>query len=137
MRAPCLSACMLCGLLLILPGCRGLSASRPGRDSPVAGVPSAETITVSAGETFKIELPENPTTGYLWVVSQSPTSGVAVLESSRYRPPSGGVVGAGGQKTFTFRAVGPGDTRVAFEYRRPWEKNVRPAQVRQYILIVK
>jgi inhibitor of cysteine peptidase len=81
---------------------------------------SGRELDVGVGETIKLGLPENPTTGYRW---QLRSSGGPVLELAEHDfVPSRETVGAGGLRCWTFRAVRAGVARLELEQRRSWER---------------
>jgi inhibitor of cysteine peptidase len=79
-------------------------------------------VGVSRGSKITIELNENPTTGYKWILTRS--DGV-------FLAPEGDVfligdqvgIGAGGVRQFFFRAKGAGPTVIRFVQKRLWESN--------------
>jgi inhibitor of cysteine peptidase len=77
-------------------------------------------IEVALGESFEIQLPENPTTGYRWHLR---SSGEPVLEvqddsfQTAAAPP-----GAGGVRRWRFRAGQEGTADLEIEYKRSWEQ---------------
>jgi inhibitor of cysteine peptidase len=79
-------------------------------------------IQVAAGEEFALELEGNPTTGYTWQI----TADSQVLELLGQEFEAGGEgVGAGGREVIHLRALADGETELACEYRRPWDKESR------------
>ena len=99
---------------------------------------SFNTATVQKGETFKIELDANPTTGYLWDVRLK--AGKASLLSQGYTAdaPAGSVViGGGGVESFVFKAEEAGTVELVAEYSRPWEKSAKPAVTQRFDITVK
>jgi predicted secreted protein len=95
-------------------------------------------IDVSAGQEFRIVLEANPTTGYVWKMSGTPDDSVVKLVGDEYRTPSvsGPRTGVGGTHFWTFRGVGPGETRITLTYSRPWEK-VPPLKEVTFTVIVR
>jgi inhibitor of cysteine peptidase len=79
---------------------------------------NTQTITIKSGETFQIELSENPSTGYAWNISATP--GLTIVKDT-FVPPSGGLVGAGGQHVWQVEATGTGDQQLTAIYKRSWE----------------
>jgi inhibitor of cysteine peptidase len=67
-----------------------------------------------------IRLPENPTTGYRWEL-ESFDSGILAPTGSDFLTTGSSSMGAGGMRTFTFRAHSPGTTSVRLILRRSWE----------------
>jgi inhibitor of cysteine peptidase len=81
---------------------------------------SGGAVEVVLGESFEIQLPENPTTGYRW---QLRSSGEPILEvqDDSFQPTTDRP-GAGGMRRWRFRAGQEGATNLQIEYRRSWEK---------------
>ncbi len=85
-------------------------------------VDPARVVHVAVGQVFSLELPGNPTTGYLW----QPQFDQQYLEwtGEDYQPGSD-AIGAGGREIHRFRALEAGRTEIVLEYRRPWDKAAR------------
>ena len=82
---------------------------------------NGKVIEISSGDTFFIRLPENPTTGYLWVVEEVEDPIIA-LEKSKYAPTMGtGVGGGGGERTLMFKATSPGTSNLRLKLWQAWE----------------
>lgn len=86
---------------------------------------------------FEIVLASNPTTGYGWQLDSKLDAKLLKLVGSRYSGPQSRLVGAGGQETWTFQAVGRGQSKLGLKYVRPWEKNAKPARTCIYEIVVK
>src|SRR5271163_1999648 len=86
---------------------------------------SGSNVEVKLGESFEVELSENPTTGYRW---QLLSTGGSVIEpeDDSYQPLGGNSPGGGGIRRWRFRTLKEGVVDVEMEYRRSWEK--QPAQ---------
>jgi predicted secreted protein len=50
---------------------------------------------------------------------------------------SSGRVGAGGKEVWTFKAAGEGSPTIHFKYVRPWEKDVPPADKKDFVIMIK
>lgn len=94
-------------------------------------------IAVATGDTFTITIPSNHTTGYQWRLATSPSAEILHSTGSVYKDPNSGIPGQGGVEVWTFGAVGKGQATIALEYVRPWEKDVKPAKVQTFEVIVK
>ena len=82
----------------------------------------AKPIHVTAGDTFALALAGNPTTGYTWQVAVD----ARYLEIlGQEFEPGGAGVGAGGNEVFQLRALAAGESEIACEYRRPWDREAR------------
>lgn len=96
---------------------------------------SGKTFTVEKGQTFKVSLASNASTGYSWsVVSTSRSLGYPTPREGTYQGPgAGGPIGGGGRQLFTWKTdrpnLQPGTTAhaVKLEYRRSWEDASVPA----------
>jgi len=96
---------------------------------------SKKKIELSArvGEEVRLELDENPTTGFRWLVeSECPEVEVA----SDFDAPSTSALGAGGRRTFKFRVRRPGRYEVTLNHRQPWEPLHNINQQKKVILKV-
>lgn len=81
-------------------------------------------VEVPVGEPFRVELFENPTTGYRWQLVSPADAGLRVLEdsfeASQNKP------GAGGARHWTFVADHSAVVSLRFERKRSWE--AQPAE---------
>ena len=77
-----------------------------------------KTITVKPGETIKVLLDENPTTGYSWAFNV--TSGLTIAKDT-YHEPASGLIGAGGVHEWQIKSSGTGSQQISAVYKRPWE----------------
>lgn len=96
-----------------------------------------EPLEVGKGEQLSFTLDANPTTGFTWQLAAPLDETVIALVSHDYQPPDTSRVGAGGTDVWTFKAVGTGRTTITLEYRRPWEKDVPPADRKTYSVVVR
>ena len=112
---------------------------------PAAPTPTLEPtaipgmINTAAGQEFPITLESNRTTGYQWQLAKPLDEAILKLVGSEYRTPESkpGLVGAGGQEVWTFKAVGKGRTEISLKYVRPWEKDGKPAKEQSYTIVVR
>jgi len=74
------------------------------------------------GDNFTIILDENPSTGFAWTYVVKKENHVDVIGEEFIAPSSEEpVVGAGGQKEFSFKVNGDGVSTIEFKYARSWE----------------
>ena len=87
---------------------------------------------ISIGDTLRLELSENPTTGYRW---RTPEVGPAlrILDDS-YEAPTGGA-GGGGVRRWTLAADKAGVVPLRLELKRSWQPD--PAQTFVVTVVVK
>jgi len=77
------------------------------------------SVRVPLSEEVVLELEENPTTGYRWMIE---TTGDAVNEiESNYVPSPGAAIGGGGRRAIRFIAAHPGTAEIRAALRRSWE----------------
>ncbi len=78
-----------------------------------------KALELKPGEELEIHLPENPTTGYRWHLASEETRIVDLVDDQL--KPSSQRPGAGGERSWRFRAVRPGAARIELASRRSWE----------------
>ena len=115
-RRPALAAA-LCAIVMVAAGTRmhRLTESDNGGE-----------LSVAVGDAIEIALPENPGTGYRWIVRAGGEPCLS-LESERFER-VGSMPGRGGVHHWTFKTVAAGSAAIEMSYVRPWEKNVPPAR---------
>lgn len=111
-------------ILLTMANC---SAPKP---VSLTGADNGRTIEIPRGTDLLVSLESNRTTGYSWTQSGALTGPLASAGEPIYvtAPASTGALGVGGIETWRFRSVAPGEQRLTFEYRRPFEKELAPAR---------
>jgi inhibitor of cysteine peptidase len=77
------------------------------------------TVEVRAGDTVRINLPENATTGYRWAIDRIDQNVIEAVGSEPHY--TGKAVGSGGQVTFTLRAKKTGSSDVVLKNWRHFE----------------
>ncbi len=81
-----------------------------------------KTVTLAKGDTLRIVLESNPSTGYSWGIS---TVDDAVLENTENRYESAcdsaEMVGCGGEEVWDFKGIAAGTTTLEMAYYRSWE----------------
>jgi inhibitor of cysteine peptidase len=121
-----LTCVLLLLAVIVAVGCSSANASSNGL--ALQQTDNGKTFAVKTGETIKVTLPGNPTTGYTWQMV-APSSGAALykqLGEPVFKAEST-ALGAGGALTFEFQAVAKGEGTLKLVYSRPWE-SVPPAQ---------
>ncbi|BBY58947.1 protease inhibitor I42 family protein [Mycolicibacterium sarraceniae] len=86
-------------------------------------------IALSAGDTLRVNLASNPSTGYRWD-AQAQISDAAVIEQRDHYDsgPSGvHLPGAPGTVTWTFQALKSGTSTVTTHYGQPWPGGAKDA----------
>lgn len=98
---------------------------------------ASKPVHVNAGQTFKLTLKSNPTTGYSWDLTSPLDESIIRFVGKEYQPDKSAIklVGAGGVEIWTFKAVGKGEALIDMKYVRPWEKDIAPAGTAKFIVI--
>jgi predicted secreted protein len=94
------------------------------REGPVEEVPAAD------GRAF-VRLPEIPTSGYVWQVSELP-EGLRLAAERYSQAGTPKVAGGSGEHIFELDVLAPGSWEAAFELRRPWDRE--PLERRRVIV---
>lgn len=127
-----------CALILIvaffLSGC---AVDRSMESKKIIEKDNGKLVDLTAGNTLIIELPGNPTTGYMWETVSVNTSVLKQVESATKFKSDTNLIGAPGKVTLRFKAAGPGKTTLKLVYRRSWEKKVEPLKTYQVDVVVK
>lgn len=133
-----LGAAFLFGLFLAPLGCGSAvevdPATDEGEDALKALVidsdDNGKTFVVPQGQSVRVELPANHTTGYHWIVAS--TDKTFGYPSSHSYSTTSQAVGSGGVEKLTWKTSAPipviGTHKVVLEYRRPWDENVKAAK---------
>lgn len=95
-------------------GSRGVS----GMTVRLSETDNGALVRVQASEEVVLELLENPTTGYRWMIE---TTGDTVREIESDYVPSSAAIGGGGRRSVRFIAAHPGTAEVRAALRRSWE----------------
>ncbi len=113
--------------LLFLPACAGSAQLQLDNTATFA--------KCRKGDTVKITLDGNPSTGYRWdFENESPY--VVELESEDIVSQNNNLVGAPARQVFLFSARKAGKSTIVFKYRRPWEKAQKPVFEVVYTIVV-
>jgi inhibitor of cysteine peptidase len=81
-------------------------------------------VDMQTGGMLFVELPGNPTTGYIWQITSKDD---AFLQPVDYAfQPDSDATGAGGIERFEFAAVAAGEVVLEFAQSRPWETDAEP-----------
>lgn len=70
--------------------------------------------------TLRIQLPENPSTGFGWQMNG--LNGAVLTQKNTSYKRDGNAPGSGGTRTFEIQAIGPGRQMVSLELKRAWER---------------
>lgn len=127
-------------LVMLMAGC----AATPESVETIVPVPAqaGTTTTLKVGQVLEIVQQGNASTGYAWEFTENgapvlrqaalPSSGKAADEAASGPP----VVGAPSTYRWHYQAAEPGEATVRMVYRRPWEKDAKPAREAEYRVVV-
>ncbi|MBQ9772673.1 MAG: protease inhibitor I42 family protein [Lentisphaeria bacterium] len=128
----------ICSILLMLflfalTGCR----TTGGFTHDLTEKDSGSTLNLEPGDTIRIVLESNPSTGYLWGQDGTPDSDVIRLFNSQFQKiGKTKAVGTPGKQEFIYKAVGHGEAGIRLSLKRPWENN-RPQATFQLRIVIK
>lgn len=111
------------------------SPSEPASFAPRAGQWPSEA-QAKVGQPVMIRLPGTAGTGYSWQLSSPACAVLPLVFSQQIESSTDGRVGGPSEWVFTFAAEGPGTCNLAFQYLRPWERGVAPAETRTIAITV-
>lgn len=98
---------------------------------------SVADFAAPKGSTYTAELPFNAGTGYAWTASRFDEKVVTLAGRSSRRASDDARVGGPMIEEMRFNLVGPGETIIVFELKRPWEKDVPAVDTRSVKVTVK
>ena len=124
-----------------------LLAAAPGTPAPLPSLAPAmmkmhmpsftagQGVSVKLNQPFEIRLRVTSGTGYSWRPQGPLPPGIGLLgvfQEARGKMMPGGP----GMENLVFRGVDPGKYKIALEYVRPWERNVKPAKTQTFTITV-
>lgn len=80
---------------------------------------NGRTLDIGCGETVRVSLPENATTGYRWTIDRYDERVIEAIASEAAYPAS--TLGSGGEVAFTLRGKNVGSGEITLKYWRHWE----------------
>ncbi|HEX2974252.1 MAG TPA: protease inhibitor I42 family protein [Tepidisphaeraceae bacterium] len=107
----------LCGMMAGTEGCAGHKKVMPVYSDP------QQVIMVAPGQRFEIRLPADRAAGMEWQMPYSSDGGYLRLVERKY-PGGWGQAGTGGEQTWTFQAITPGNAFIPLEYVQAFERNL-------------
>ena len=128
-KAYCFAAVLLLAAFLLFAGCTGTCIQMLYNDD------NGKTVEVQKGCEIRVELSENPTTGYTWQLSAPGLTPV----SDDYYPDkvAEGMVGSGGVHVWTYTADKTGIFTIEGIYKRSWEETSTDDTVWEATVVVK
>ena len=115
----------------------GCAVDRSRESKKIIEKDNGKLVELTVGNTLIVELPGNPSTGYMWETGSVNTSVLKQVESTTKFKSNTNLIGAPGKITLRFKATGPGKTTLKLVYHRSWEKNVAPLKTYQADVVVR
>ena len=78
-------------------------------------------VAMAVGDSLRLELPENPETGFRWQMEPSSLEGVSALWLQSVDHQMVGREAGGGRRVFRFSAEVPGQASLCLELAPAWE----------------
>lgn len=101
---------------VVVTGCGLFSAGRVSVDADSNG----KSVALDVGQSLRIELKSNPSTGYRWQSVEQPDPAVLVSASEEYKPTVGlPMPGRGGSTVWLFSGKGSGATKIHLAHVPP------------------
>jgi inhibitor of cysteine peptidase len=87
-------------------------------------------VALQTGETLRVSLSENASTGYRWIIPPELRNKLTptLLEREETVEAPAGPPGRPGVRHFYFEALAAGTVEMEIHYRRSWESNKEPAR---------
>lgn len=127
-------------LLIVFAALSNLSACGLRNDNDEASALSEDAAgsrhEIEVGETLRIALEGNPTTGYEWSTDYVDMTVLRPLGEPTFKP-SSGAIGSGGTVTLEYEAVAAGETPLRLIYNAPWLAGEPPNNTFELTVIVR
>ena len=94
-----------------------------------------DRVSLAPSDEIQVTLAGNATTGFSWELIEYDPAVITPLGEPTYEEDDGELAGAGGEWTWTLRAVAAGDSQVRFVYHRAWEDE-QPESVFSFVAAV-
>jgi predicted secreted protein len=105
----------------------------PGEVS-VDGSASGTHIRIAPGDTLKITLSSNPSTGFSWAFATDNELGVLQFVGHTLEPPN--ILGGSRKDIWTFSSGNAGTAHLSLEYSQPWDGGTKRANTFELGVIV-
>lgn len=101
------------------------------KDATPIALKENENNNVNIGQKFFVTLEWNPSTGYSWSFSYD-NKALKLLDRKDTEMKKTDMVGVPSNVTWRFQGNEKGTNKIKFSYARPWEKNEKPADIKEY-----
>ncbi len=124
---PLLFPLALAGCMIFCPPPKSVHDDKP-KTVVVQTTDESGAVTLNRGDTLRLVLPGNPTTGFTWERASGAGSLLAENGDYVFTPAKKDIAGSPGEFAFTFLASHCGEDTLTMHYLRPFEKNTPPAK---------
>ncbi|MCF8347361.1 MAG: protease inhibitor I42 family protein [Bacteroidales bacterium] len=94
---------------------------------PIVITDSGKTYNLPEDSPFQLQLPGNPTTGYVWQLMPYDETVVQQVGEPDYQV-NDDKIGSGGMYTYHFKTAGSGATVLYLQYKRKWDTVSPPSR---------
>jgi predicted secreted protein len=95
---------------------------------------SGKTVEIKCGDQLEVELPGNPTTGYVWEVSSLDLNVLRLAKTDYIANEK--TIGSGGIEVMIFEAIATGTSVLNLKFHRSFEHNVPPIKTFEITAII-
>lgn len=127
---------LLAMLFGLLSACAANPAEAAPEDIEATAQDAGKTITLKVGQTLRVSLEGNPSTGYTWEMVAAQGAVLSPVGEPVFKAASD-AIGAGGRMTLTFKADAAGEQALKLIYHRVWEKDVPAINTFEMKVVVK
>lgn len=127
MNAMMKSFCKILAFAGIAAAATGLRAGE-GREFEFKNPTGNIVVNAGPGDEIEIDLKENVTTGYMWYAEYDKTLCLVEIEHKGPEKADKAMAGAPGKAEVEIKPLSTKPMTVVMEYKRNWEKGVKPAQ---------
>lgn len=103
----------------------------------LSGSEASAPRTLARDDEVVLRLPENPTTGYRWLVTQSGAGELALVDDRFVGGSEAPVPGAGGQRVLRFAGRRPGEVSLEAVLRREWDPPEASLERRVFAIVIR
>ena len=108
-----------------------MGANQPAEstvDKTLTNSDNGSSTTINVGDTLKVDLASNPSTGYSWKIIGNDAKVLMPIGDSQFSlgPNATPMPGAGGTQSFAFKGSSQGKSTLTLVYVRPWETTTTP-----------
>ena len=89
---------------------------------------SGKSVDLAVGAPLTVELKVTPGAGYTWDLTKNDAKILALASGAPTQPSAPDQPGGHATQTFAFVGKAPGKAHLELAYRRPWEKDQKPAK---------